>query len=54
MLASTFVLDGFSFVWKILVLGSMIVVVLLSQRFVEDAQYRAGEYYRCCCSPPPA
>jgi NADH-quinone oxidoreductase subunit N len=45
VLASTFVLDGFSFVWKILVLGSMIVVVLLSQRFVEDAQYRAGEYY---------
>jgi NADH-quinone oxidoreductase subunit N len=45
VLAQTFVLDGFSFVWKILVLGSMIVVVLLSQRFVEDAQYRAGEYY---------
>ena len=42
---TTFVLDGFSFVWKILVLASMIVVVLLSQRFVEDAQYRAGEYY---------
>src|SRR5262245_1139295 len=45
VLARTFVLDGFSFVWKILVLGSMIVVILLSQRFVEDAQYRAGEYY---------
>jgi NADH-quinone oxidoreductase subunit N len=45
VLASTFVLDGFSYVWKILVLGSMIVVILLSQRFVEDAQYRAGEYY---------
>jgi NADH-quinone oxidoreductase subunit N len=45
VLASTFVLDGFSFVWKILVLGSMIIVILLSQRFVEDAQYRAGEYY---------
>ena len=42
---ATFVLDGFSFVWKILVLVSMIVIVLLSQRFVEDAQYRAGEYY---------
>ena len=46
VLASTFVLDGFSFVWKILVLGSMIVVVLPSQRCrTEDAQYRAGEYY---------
>jgi NADH-quinone oxidoreductase subunit N len=45
VLASTFVLDGFSFVWKVLVLGSMIVIVLLSQRFVEEAEYRAGEYY---------
>jgi NADH-quinone oxidoreductase subunit N len=45
ILASTFVLDGFSFVWKVLVLASMIVIVLLSQRFVEEADYRAGEYY---------
>jgi NADH-quinone oxidoreductase subunit N len=45
ILASTFVLDGFSFVWKILVLASMIVIVMLSQRFVEQGEYRAGEYY---------
>ena len=45
ILAESFVLDGFSFVWKVLVLVSMIVIVLLSQRFVEEADYRAGEYY---------
>jgi NADH-quinone oxidoreductase subunit N len=45
LLADSFILDGFSFAWKILVLASMVLVVLLSQRFVEDAQYRAGEYY---------
>ncbi len=45
ILADTFILDGFSFVWKILVLVAIAVTVLLSQRFVADGGYRPGEYY---------
>ena len=45
ILADTFILDGFSFVWKILVLVAVAVTVLLSQRFVADGEYRPGEYY---------
>lgn len=45
ILADSFILDGFSFVWKIMVLLAVALTVLLSQRFVEDGGYRPGEYY---------
>ena len=45
ILADTFVLDGLAFVWKIIVLVAIAIIVLLSQRFVADGKYRAGEYY---------
>ena len=45
ILASSFVLDGFAYVWKIIVLVATALTVLLSQRFVEDSGYRPAEYY---------
>jgi NADH-quinone oxidoreductase subunit N len=45
ILADSFVLDGFSFVWKVLVLVATAITVLLSQNFVEEGGYRPGEYY---------
>lgn len=45
ILADSFVLDGYSFVWKVIVLAATAITVLLSQRFVADGGYRAGEYY---------
>lgn len=45
ILAGMFVLDGFSFFWKILVLIATAITVLLSVRFVEAGDYRPGEYY---------
>jgi NADH-quinone oxidoreductase subunit N len=45
LLGGMFVLDGFSFYWKLLVLAATVLTVLLSVRFVEEARYRAAEYY---------
>jgi NADH-quinone oxidoreductase subunit N len=45
ILGGSFVVDGFSLFWKVLVLLAGAVVVLLSVRFVEEGGYRAGEYY---------
>lgn len=45
ILARSFILDGFAFVWKLLVLIAIAVIVLLSQRFVEDADYPPAEYF---------
>ncbi len=45
VLADSFVIDGFSFVFKIIILVATVLTVLLSQRFVSDGRYRAGEYY---------
>jgi NADH-quinone oxidoreductase subunit N len=45
ILGGTFVLDGFSFFWKALVLLGTALTILLSVRFVEEARYRATEFY---------
>jgi NADH-quinone oxidoreductase subunit N len=45
ILGDTFVLDGFSFFWKVLVLIATALVILLSIRFLEEGGYRAAEYY---------
>ncbi len=45
ILGGSFVLDGFSFFWKLLVLIATALVVLLSVRFLEEGRYRASDYY---------
>jgi NADH-quinone oxidoreductase subunit N len=45
ILGGSFVLDGFSFYIKLLVLGATALTVLLSVRFLEEGNYRASEYY---------
>ncbi len=45
ILGRSFVLDGFSFFWKLLVLLATALVVLLSVRFLDEGKYRASEYY---------
>ena len=45
ILADSFVLDGFAFVWKIIALVAVMITILLSQRVVEDSGYKPGEYY---------
>jgi NADH-quinone oxidoreductase subunit N len=45
ILAGMFVIDGFAFFWKILFVIAAIVVVFLSERFLESGSYRPGEYY---------
>ena len=45
ILEDTFVLDGFAFFWKVLVLVATALTVLLSVRFLEEGNYRATEYY---------
>jgi NADH-quinone oxidoreductase subunit N len=45
ILGGSFVLDGFSFYIKVLVLGATALTVLLSVRFLEEGNYRASEYY---------
>ncbi len=45
LLGGMFIIDNYSFFWKLLVLVATIVTVLLSVRFVEEARYRAAEYY---------
>jgi NADH-quinone oxidoreductase subunit N len=45
ILGGTFVLDGFSFFWKLLVLVGTVLTVLLSTRFLEEGSYRASEFY---------
>src|SRR5258707_1957465 len=45
ILGDSFVLDGFSFYIKVLVLGATALTVLLSIRFLEEGNYRASEYY---------
>ncbi len=45
ILADTFVLDGFSFYWKMLLLMATGFTVFLSYRFIEEGRYRATEYY---------
>ncbi len=45
ILEDTFVLDGFAFFWKALVLVATALTILLSVRFLEEGGYRATEYY---------
>jgi NADH-quinone oxidoreductase subunit N len=45
ILGGSFVLDGFSFFWKLLVLIATALVVLLSVRFLDEGGYRAADYY---------
>lgn len=45
ILGESFVLDGFAFFWKLLVLVATALTVLLSVRFLEEGQYRASEYF---------
>ncbi|MFP5285020.1 MAG: NADH-quinone oxidoreductase subunit N, partial [Thermoanaerobaculia bacterium] len=45
ILGGTFVLDGFSFFWKLLVLVGTALTILLSTRFLEEGNYRASEFY---------
>jgi NADH-quinone oxidoreductase subunit N len=45
ILGGTFVLDGFSFFLKLLVLIATAIVVLLSVHFLEEGNYPASEYY---------
>jgi NADH-quinone oxidoreductase subunit N len=45
ILGGSFILDGFSFFWKLLVLVATALTVLLSVRFLEEGGYRASEFY---------
>ena len=44
ILGGSFVLDGFAFFWKVLLLISTAVTVLLSVRFIEETGSRPGVY----------
>jgi NADH-quinone oxidoreductase subunit N len=45
ILGDSFILDGFSFFWKLLALVATAIVVLLSVRFLDEGKYRASDYY---------
>jgi NADH-quinone oxidoreductase subunit N len=45
ILNGSFVLDGYSFFWKLLVLIATALTVLISIRFLEEGNYRPSEYY---------
>mgnify|MGYP001819404172 CR=1 FL=1 len=45
ILSGLFVLDGFAYYWKLLVLVATGLTVCLSTRFIEEGGYRPGEYY---------
>ena len=45
ILGGSFVLDGFSFFWKLLVLVGTALTILLSTRFLEEGSYRASEFH---------
>jgi len=45
ILAGSFILDRFALYWKALVLVATALTVVVSQRFIADGGYRAGEYY---------
>jgi NADH-quinone oxidoreductase subunit N len=45
ILGGSFILDGYSFFWKLLVLVATALTVLLSVRFLEEGGYRASEFY---------
>jgi NADH-quinone oxidoreductase subunit N len=45
ILNGLFILDGYSFFWKYLVLIATALTIFLSVRYVEEGKYRATEYY---------
>jgi NADH-quinone oxidoreductase subunit N len=45
ILAGMFVLDNYALYWKLLLLVSTALTVVLSHRFVEEGGYRAGEFF---------
>lgn len=45
ILGGMFVIDGYAFVWKLILLAATALTVLLSVRFLEEGRYRATEYY---------
>ena len=45
ILAGMFVLDNYAFFWKIVFLLATALTVLLSERFIDEGGYRAGEFY---------
>ena len=45
ILNDSYVLDGFSFFWKALVLIATALTILISIRFLDEGNYRASEYY---------
>ena len=45
ILSGLFVLDGFAFYWKVVVLVATGMTVCLSTRFIDEGGYRPGEYY---------
>jgi len=45
ILAKMFILDRFAFFWKIVFLVATFLTLLVSERFIEEGRYRAGEYY---------
>jgi len=45
ILGDSFVLDGFSFFWKLLALVATALTVLLSIGFLEEGRYRGSEFY---------
>ncbi|MEJ2084742.1 MAG: NADH-quinone oxidoreductase subunit N [Acidobacteriota bacterium] len=45
ILAKMFILDRFAFFWKIVFLAATILTILVSERFIEEGRYRAGEFY---------
>jgi NADH-quinone oxidoreductase subunit N len=45
LLQGSFVIDGFSFFWKMLVLLATALTILISYRFIEEGRYRATEFY---------
>jgi NADH-quinone oxidoreductase subunit N len=56
---ATFMIDGFSFFVKLIVLIATALVILLSIRFLEEGRYRAAEYHALlllapACSSWPA
>lgn len=45
ILGNTFVVDGFAFFWKILILVATILTILIAYRFVEEGSYRGTDLY---------
>lgn len=45
ILSGMFVIDGYAMFWKVLLLVTGFLTVMLSVRYMEESDYRAGEYY---------